>query len=352
LGLKKPLVLILFSMPSPYLPNGKADVIGPESVLHRLADVEKAIQSLGYPVQTLEAKGELCRFGKTILEIGPQVIFNLCEEYHGQSRWEMNVAAILEILGIPFTGSSALTLGLSQDKAKTKAILSYHGLATPAHRLWVPGEDPSRFDLRFPLIVKPIREDASLGIDQNALVRDPDALARQIQKIYQDYHQPVLVEEYIDGRELNVSILGNENPKALPISEIDFSQMPAHLPKICSYAAKWLEDSPEFRYTIPRCPALLSPEEEKKVVDVSLRAYRIMECRDYARVDIRLSEEGIPFILEINANPDISHDAGMTRSAKAAGYTYPDFIGRILQLALDRNASGLSSPHPLRKSMT
>ncbi len=335
--MKKPLALILYSLPSPFLPGGAPDTIGAEAVLSRLAAVQKALRAMGYAVESLEAKGKALPFGQKILSFHPEVVFNLCEEFNGQSHMEMNVAALLEILGVPFTGSSALTLGLSQDKAKTKAILAYHDLATPTYRVWAPGQIPAALNLRFPLIVKPIREDASLGIDRNAYVQDEAALTRQLHKIYQDYHQPVLVEEYIDGRELNVSIIGNENPQVLPISEIDFSKMPAHLPKICSYAAKWVEDSPEFRCTIPICPASLSPEETKKVIDASLRAYHIMDCRDYARVDIRLSLDGIPYILEINPNPDISLDAGMTRSAQKAGFSYPQFISRILEFALARS---------------
>jgi D-alanine-D-alanine ligase len=334
--MKKESVLILYSLPSPFLPDGTPYTVGAESVLSRLAAVEKALVHLGYPVQTLEAKGDLLPILEKIQVAGADIVFNLCEEFNGQTLMEMNIAAALEILEIPFTGSSALTLGLSQDKAKTKSILAYHGISTPTHRVWVPGKSESFPGLDFPLIVKPLREDASLGIDQDAFVGDASALKRQIHKLFRDYRQPVLVEQYVDGREFNVSILGNEKPQILPISEIDFSKMPPDLPRICSYAAKWMEGSPEFRFTIPRCPASLTPEEEKRIQEVSLLAYQIMECRDYARVDIRMNGEGTPYILEINANPDISRDAGMTRSAKKAGFSYPEFIGKILEDALFR----------------
>jgi D-alanine-D-alanine ligase len=248
----------------------------------------------------------------------------------------MNIAALLELLDIPFTGSSALALGLSQDKGKTKSILAHQGLPTPAYCVWQPGMDRRLSGLQFPLIIKPLLEDASLGIDNDAYIPDEKTLKQQVRKIYQGYGQPALVEEYIDGRELNVSILGNENPQVLPISEIDFSSMPPGLPKICSYAAKWVENSREFSSTVPCCPAPLSPPVEKKIKEVSLEAYRIMDCRDYARVDIRLSPQGIPYVLEINANPDISPDAGMTRSAKTAGFTYSEFIARIVEISWAR----------------
>ncbi len=331
--MRKKSVLILYSLPHPFLPDGSADVFGPKSVLSRLEAVREALLSLEYRVKRLEMKEDLTPMIGEILASRVDLIFNLCEEFRGQTRLEMHVAALLELLNIPFTGSSALILGLSQDKGKTKSILSHHGVPTPAYEVVPPGEDLSPGRLRFPLIVKPLLEDASLGIGNDALVQDRSSLLQQVQKVHQDYHQPALVEEYIDGRELNVSILGNEELQILPISEIDFSTMPPGIPKICGYEAKWVESSQEFTHTVPLCPAPLVPEVEGRIKKAALRAYQVMGCRDYARVDIRLGADGIPYVLEINANPDISPDAGMTRSAKAAGLVYPQLIGRIVDLA-------------------
>jgi len=344
---KKTSILILYSLPAPFFSDGKLDTIGQESVLSRLEAVQKALYALDYSVHTLEARGELSLFLKKIRSCKADMVFNLCEEFYGRTRLEMNVAALLELLEIPFTGSPALVLGLSQDKGKTKSILANHGIPTPAYRVWMPGRDEQISGLQFPLIVKPMHEDASLGIDNKSFVRDEKSLKQRVQKIHKDYGQPALVEEYIDGRELNVSILGNEDPHILPISEIDFSTLPPDLPKICGYAAKWIENSQEFICTVPLCPAALSPEIEKRVKEVSLLSYRILECRDYGRVDIRLSPQAVPYVLEINANPDISPDAGMTRSAKAAGFSYAEFIGRIVQIARNRCAP---SPLPGRRS--
>jgi len=336
--MKKPSVLILYSLPAAFFPDGTPDVFGQESVLSRLQAVQQALVSSGYPVQALEARGDLMDLLKKIRAAKTDMVFNLCEEFLGRTRLEMNIAALLELLDIPFTGSSALVLGLSQDKGKTKSILAHGGIPTPAYCVWQPGRDQRLSGLRFPLIIKPLLEDASLGIDNDAYIPDETTVKQQVQKIYQGYGQ-VLVEEYVEGRELNVSILGNEEPQALPISEIDFSSMPVGLPRICSYAAKWVENSREFCSTIPRCPASLPSELEEEVKRISLEAYRIMDCRDYARVDIRLSAEGIPYVLEINANPDISPDAGMTRSAKTAGYTYPEFIARMVEISWNRYGS-------------
>ena len=336
--MKDPSVLILYSLPAPFFPDGTPDIFGQESVLSRLNAIQQALLSSGYPVQAVEARGDLAVLLKKIRSAKAGLVFNLCEEFLGRTRLEMNIAALLELMDIPFTGSSALALGLSQDKGKTKSILAHEGIPTPAYCVWQPGKDRLLSDLRFPLIIKPLREDASLGIDNDAYIPDEKTLKQQVQRIHQGYGQ-VLVEEYIEGRELNVSILGNNQPQVLPISEIDFSSMPPGLPRICSYAAKWVENSREFSSTVPRCPTSLPAKVEEEVKRVSLEAYRLMDCRDYARVDIRLSTEGTPYVLEINANPDISPDAGMTRSAKMAGYMYPEFIARIVEISWTRNGS-------------
>jgi D-alanine-D-alanine ligase len=333
-------ILILYSLPHPFLPDGSADVFGPKSVMARLQAVKEALLSLGHSVKGMEMKEELSPMMGKILRAGADLIFNLCEEFNGQSQLEMNIAALIELLKIPFTGSSALVLGLSQDKGKTKSILAHYGVPTPAYRVWSQEEPGSPSPLRFPLIVKPLWEDASLGIGNDALVSGPDALRQQVEKIHRLHHQPALVEEYIDGRELNVSILGNKDPEVLPISEIDFSTLPPGLPKICGYEAKWVEHSPEFDHTVPLCPASLPRGVEKRVREAALRSYQTIDCRDYARVDIRLGLDGIPYVLEINANPDISPDAGMPRSAKVAGYDYTQLIGRIVELTWART-------HPL-----
>lgn len=351
--MKKMTILLLYALPFPFLPDGSPDVIGPESVFSRLYAVRDALLKKGYSVQNLEAQGEIPLLAAQIAASGADLCFNLCEEFHGQTRLEMNFAAFLELLGLPFTGSPALVLGLSQDKGKTKSILAQQEIPTPAFRVCASGAAPSAGGLSYPLIVKPLCEDASLGIDNDALVWNETALRHRVQMILRIYAQPALVEEYIEGRELNVSIMGNGHPQVLPISEIDFSSLPPGAPKICGYAAKWVEGSIEFTHTVPVCPAALSRAEEKRVREIALKVYRLIDCRDYARVDMRLSPEGIPYVLEINANPDISPDAGMTRSAQAAGLGYEEFIGRIVEAAWARVAppgprAGATRVHPAR----
>jgi D-alanine-D-alanine ligase len=299
--------------------------------------VAGALRSSGYRLRTLEFADDWARVLEKISRSRIDLVFNLCEEFRGHSRLEMNIAALLEMIQVPFTGSSSLVLGLSQDKGKTKSLLADQGIPTPPYTVYEPGSRRFSHSLRYPLIAKPAYEDGSLGIDNDAFVADEKVLRRKVRSIHRSYGQPALVEEFIPGRELNVSVIGNEKPEILPISEIDFSSMPAGMPKICSYAAKWVEGSREFAHTQPLCPADLKKDIRERVKAVALQSYRILECRDYARVDIRLSPRGVPYVLEVNANPDISPDSGMVRSAKTAGFSYESFISRITEFALARS---------------
>ncbi len=343
--MKRPYILVLYSLPLACFTDGTPDPIGRKSSLDRLRTVAGALRSSGYRLRTLEFADDWARVLEKISRSRTDLIFNLCEEFRGHSRLEMNIAALLEMIQMPFTGSSSLVLGLSQDKGKTKSLLADQGIPTPAYVVYEPGSRNFSPSLRYPLIAKPVFEDGSLGIDNDAFVGDERVLRRKVRSIHRSYRQPALVEDFIRGRELNVSIIGNEKPEVLPISEIDFSSMPAGLPKICSYAAKWVEGSREFAHTQPLCPADLKRDIRERVKAVALQSYRILDCRDYARVDIRLSPRGVPYVLEVNANPDISPDSGMVRSAKAAGYSYESFISRIAEFALARSRRR-SSGHP------
>jgi D-alanine-D-alanine ligase len=246
----------------------------------------------------------------------------------------MHVAALLELLGLPFTGATPYCLGLSQDKARTKDLFNAHHLPTPRHILVrTGGQQPIIKGLTFPLIVKPRFEDASLGISGDSIVSTVKALHQRIRYIHQTYRQDALVEEFIVGREFNVAIVGNRPPEVLPISEIRFDPALPH--PIVSYNGKWLEESAEFSGTRPVCPASLSFREKVLIKDVALRAFKLLECRDYARIDIRF-RDGVPYILEVNANPDIAPDAGLARAARVAGLDYAQFINRIINLVPNR----------------
>jgi D-alanine-D-alanine ligase len=267
-------------------------------------------------------------------ERNPDIVINLCEEALGDSHFEMDVPALLELLRFSYTGSPPLTLGLCQDKGLAKSILESRGLPTPKYQILRKFEDWEG-QVCYPLFVKPLREDASLGITKESYVKNEAELRKRVEYITERYNQPALVEEYVSGRELNVSILGDKDLQILPISEIVFGFTDE--PRIVDYSAKWIDESEQYKKTIPVCPAELDIDTRRTVESVALRAYVALQCRDYARVDIRL-KNGTPYILEVNPNPDISPQAGFARSLKAAGIPYEDFVNRLVMMACKRRA--------------
>lgn len=296
--------------------------------------VAAALGQLGHQACLTPLGHDVQAFLKELLGVRPEVVFNLCEGFWGESRKELHVAALLDLLGIPFTGSGPLALGLTQDKARSKDLLTQHQLPTPRFALVRPGEHyPRTQKLAYPLIVKPRFEDASLGISNESVVENERELRKRISYVHQTYRQGALIEEFILGREFNIALLGNVPREVLPPSEIEFH--PDLARPIVSYEGKWLEESLGYQCTKPVCPAKISTRELMLLRDVALRAGKLFDCRDYARVDVRL-KEGVPYILEVNANPDIAPESGLARSAAAAKIPYPELIQRIIDMALQR----------------
>lgn len=306
-------------------------------VLQECEDIARAIQALGYKSVLFNVDDDLARFVNFLKDEHPDAIFNLCESVGNESIHEMHAVGIFELMGIPYTGSDPLTLGIALNKCRVKEILSYYGLPTPRFQLM---KSPVRITLdeglQYPLIVKPSHEDASIGIDSNSIVSTQEELKKRVRFIFRQFDQPALVEEYIDGRELNVAILGNKKPTVLPISEIDMSTLPNQYHRIISYNAKWMKGTAEYEHTKGVCPAQLPPALETEIKEMALRAYQIIGCRDYARIDFRLSKDHKPYILEVNPNPDISDDAGFARSGRTYGYSFDQLVGKIIESALER----------------
>lgn len=307
-------------------------------VLQEREDVKHALASLGYKATAFNLDGNVLRLMKFLKEEEPDLIFNLCESFGSHSIHEMHVAGIFELMEIPYTGAPPLTLGIALNKERVKEILSYHDLPTPKFQIC---KTPTRITIEdhldFPLFVKPSREDASLGIDSESVVTSLSELRKRVRYIIEHFDQPALVEEYIDGRELNVGIIGNHKPLALPVSEIDMSTLPKKYQRIISYNAKWIKGTAEYEHTKGICPAHVPAALESRLKDMALKAYRAIGCRDYARIDFRLSKENKPYILEVNPNPDIMDEAGFARSAKAYGFTFEEMVGKIVEFALERN---------------
>ncbi|MFA5832007.1 MAG: ATP-grasp domain-containing protein [Bacteroidota bacterium] len=318
--------------------DGRID-LSEVGVIEEKEDIQTALRAIGYETSIFNMSDDLDRFLAYIKAMQPEVIFNMVESLGDNAIHEMHVAGIYELLGISYTGSGPWTLGTCLNKARTKEYLLHNGIPTAKFKLVADVNQltAQNFQLSFPIIVKPSAEDASVGIDNNSIVNTFDELKERIDFIVKKFEEPALIEEYIEGRELNVAIIGNDPPLVLPISEIDFSGLPAHYPKIVTYDAKWMDGTKEFEGTKGICPAPLPDNVALEVKDVALRAYKLMGCRDYARVDIRLSKSMQPFVLEVNPNPDLSDDAGYFRSAKTYGLSYADAIGKIVGFAVERH---------------
>lgn len=262
------------------------------------------------------------------------MVFNIAEGLYGAHR-ESQVPAILESLGVPYTGSNSVTLALALDKAKTKQILACEGIPTPPWQLFPTPTTPLNARLNFPLIVKPNREGSSKGIWRESVVSDERSLRRQVAHIYERYRQEVLVEEFIDGTELTVGVLGDT---PLPVLEIDFASCKTSGEFFYSWRMKEFQGDAS-RSLVPelRCPARLDAATTIRLQAVALATHRALRCRDFSRTDIRLRADGTPFILEVNPLPGLSSlDSNFPIMTTAAGLSHPALIQRIVDLAMVR----------------
>jgi D-alanine-D-alanine ligase len=334
-------VVILYNLFERLQKGEEKDILAEGAIIEEIEAVEKAVQSLGHQSIVMAVREEILPVIHWLKEYQPDVVFNLCESVYGNSCWEMNIPALLDLFRISYTGSPPLTLGLCQDKGKVKDILQSQSILTPRYKIFERAVGAVKGNI-FPIIVKPLHEDGSLGISRGSVVFDDESLGRQIQYVIEQYRQPALVEEFIDGRELNVGLVEtNGRVGVLPISEIDYTEFPEEVPRICGYEAKWVTESPEYQKSKPVCPAPLEWVAKKRMEQIAVRVFKLFGCRDYARVDFRMDREGNIYVLEVNPNPDISPQSGMTRALTVQGTTYIEFVGNLLERALKRkNGNG------------
>ncbi len=337
-------VLICYNEPTRYYDNyvGKnvSDIkdnvdLSEREFLKQINMIKKSLSKKYMSVETLPVNSDIKTAMKKILHYSPDLIFNFVESVEGNSNLESYVAGLFDLMEIPYTGNGPISLGNCLVKSRTKQILQSHGVRTPKHMITHVNQFPEKnnFLLKFPVILKLAREDASIGISELSVVNNFDALKERLEYLFNSFNQEVLIEEYIDGRELNVAILGDQ---ILPISEIRFDGLPEEFPKIVTYEAKWSPESVYFKNTVPRCPAPLEDSLRQKIEKMALEAFDALECRDYARVDIRLNQRNVPYVIEVNPNPDISPDTGFVRSAAAAGIGYDELLFKISTFALKR----------------
>ena len=327
-------VAIVYNKPYP----SRYDAAGEEKavlgVLSAVAAVHQALLELGYYVTPVPLSPPFKQARRKLELLDVDLVFNLFEGFCGHPETEALVPEALSELGIPYTGCPGTILRLALDKAKVKVLLKAAGIPTPDFQL-LNHHMLQMFQLDYPCIVKPRGEDASHGITKESMVSSFTSLEKQVRAISESYGG-ALVEEFLDGREFNATVMGNSQCTILPISEIAYF-LPSGMPRILTFDAKWEPDSPYFQGTKVTCPAEVSIEEQESIDQTALAVFQLLGCRGYARVDMRMDKEGRLNVLEVNPNPDISPDTGAARQAKAAGMTYTPFVEKIVKLALEKD---------------
>jgi D-alanine-D-alanine ligase len=290
--------------------------LGHEPVLYELGGTQKSLLGL--------AKADC------------DLVFNLSESFAEDDTADFKIAAFLELLGKKYTGSGTHGLMLAQDKAVAKKIFAFHGIHTPTFAKSFRGRLDFSHDLEFPVIVKPAREDGSIGIEFSAVVNSIRELMERMDWLHANFDSPVLIEEYIEGREMYVGVLGNENPEALPVVELDLSKLPDGTPRIAAAEVKWGKGTKAYRDTKSAIATDLPEETAHVLQQTAVAAYQALELRDYGRVDMRLQPDGKVHVIEVNPNPWLASKAEFAMAARKSGRTYTQLIEEIVDLAIAR----------------
>jgi D-alanine-D-alanine ligase len=325
-------VLILYN--EPVLSINHPDVESEREVLYTVEAVNAALSKAGFDVSRLGIHSPSALLAG-LHDARPDVVFNLFEGTGDDGDTEAYVAGLLEWLDLPFTGSPFQTLALARNKHLTKSLLRGAGLPTPKY--FVVDDLPvAPCPLPWPVIIKPATQDASVGLDQGSVVTGQEQLQKRVASLLESYGPPVLVEQFIRGRELNVALIEAPELHILPISEVLFTDKdPAFWP-IVTYDAKWRPGSRDYEATPPRYPAEVSPRLAERLEALARSAFRLLGCRDYARVDFRVRSSGKPYILEVNPNPDCSPTAGLAGGLVSAGTTHAQFTVDLVRAAVAR----------------
>ena len=329
-----------------------------------ISALSDAIACLGHDVELIEADEHAY---ETLRASGVALVFNIAEGIRGEDR-ESQIPAMLEMLGIPYTGSGPLTLALCLNKARTKETLSWYGVPTPAFQVWTHPHETLSDTLVYPLIVKLLHEGSSMGLSYDSVVESDQALRRQVRYLRETYGQPALVEQFIEGREFTVPVTGNSPPRALPAIEVLFQgpqpitlyqpddaviRMLARTQGKRLVACEDVKLSEDRRFALLKtdagtelevpvslsrsiCPAKMSDSLAEAIKGTALKAYQALDCRDWCRIDMRVGVDQVPQVLELNPIAGIDTSYWFPRSAKAAGMTYPELIGSVIDAARQR----------------
>lgn len=302
-------------------------------------DVLAALEYLGHTVFALETSYDLARIRERIESEKPHIVFNMLEDFHGHAVFDQNIVAYLELLRMPYTGCNPRGLVLSRDKALTKKICSYHRIRVPGFAVFPRGRRVRKsLRLEFPLIVKSLLEDASMGISQASVVRDGEQLEKRVAFVHESVADDAIAEEYIEGRELYVGVLGNRRLQTFPIWELDLGKLPEGAPHIATESVKFNLQYQEKYDIISRAAGDLSEAARRRITRTAKRVYKLLSLSGYARLDFRMRPDGRLYLLEANANPDLARDEDFARSAHAAGLDFEPLVQRILNLGFRYHA--------------
>ncbi len=307
---------------------GGADVSAVRLSAMAVAD---ALRAKGFAVDLVSIEGpDLFDVFGRLRDERHDVVFNLCESMSGDPRNEPIIPALFDLFGLVYTGADALALGVCLHKRRTKDLLLGRGVPTPAFRYLRGEADLDGIEaLDYPWFLKLAHEDASIGVEESNVVADPAQLLARARRMWSEWGQALLAEKYVEGREVNVTILGEREPELLPLHEIDFAKMPPGRPHIVSYAGKWDENHVDYAGTKPVPLRDADPALRARIEAAARGAWDATGLRDYGRVDLRIDAAGAAWVIDVNPNPDISPDAGVARAAAVAGMDYPSLIERV-----------------------
>src|SRR5215218_2463260 len=315
--------------------NGKAPLVRTLDKKEVEEEVIDALTKLGHEPTLHQLDGSLKSL-HALPKLDCDIIFNLSESFAGNDTADYNIAAYLELIGKPFTGSGSHGLMLAQDKSVAKKIFAFHRIATPIFARSFRGRLAFSDELHFPVIVKPMREDGSIGIEFNAVVSSIKELMERIDWLHEQFDSPILIEEYVEGREMYVGVLGNENPEALPVIELDLSKLPEGTPRIAAAEVKWGKGTKAYRDTKSIVAEDLPEETAALLQQTALAVFQALDLRDYARIDMRLRPDGRVAVIEANPNPWLASKAEFAMAGRKSGRNYTQLIEELVDLAMAR----------------
>ncbi len=318
---------------APERPEDRGGTADLRSMIRRMA---RTLRRVNYKVTVLPLARNLSAFQRRLRRLAPDVVFNQYDDVVHGALYEMRLPALVRMMGFPITGSPALAVGLTRYKYMSASLLQGAGIRIPfctevLERL----SDVDRRVWSFPLIVQPSQEHAGMGLDRDSIVHSKKALRDKMRVILRDFHQPVLVQSFLPGREFNVGIVGGRRLRVMPLAEVDYSLLPADIPPIMSYTAKYIETAEDYKKTSVTCPATVEPDLARDIISTALRAFRAVGGWGYGRVDIRLDSDSRPCVLEVNCNACLDEGYGLSRQADRAGIPYHKLLQMVVKAALE-----------------